>query len=94
MCQHFSKDSAFGKVLGYKEDHYATVYDTTRRMPVVTMATVQSLADEKWPVAPLMIEQGKSSYTAQMELPTFINWDCPFVLRVVGWYFSFSFKFQ
>ena len=67
LCQRFSKESVLSKTLGYKEDYYATVYDTFRRMPVISMATVQSLGDEKWPHVPYMIEQGNTIYCANYQ---------------------------
>ena len=58
ICQRFSKDSKLGKTLGYKDDHFATLYDTLLRIPIMSMATVHVLADEKWPNVPYMLEQG------------------------------------
>lgn len=59
ICQRFSRDSMLGKTFGYKDDLYATLYDTGGRMPVISMATVQVLGDDKWPHVPYMVEQGK-----------------------------------
>lgn len=59
LCQRFSRNSMLGKTIGYREDHYATFYDTSLRMPMMSMATVHSLGDDKWPNVPFMIEQGR-----------------------------------
>lgn len=58
ICQHFDKESKLGEVFGHKNVHYATMYDTKRRLPLVSMVTVRSLGDEKWPNVPFMIERG------------------------------------
>ncbi|XP_045175808.2 uncharacterized protein LOC123536571 [Mercenaria mercenaria] len=58
ICQHFDKESKFGEVFGHKSTHFATLYDTQRRLPLVSMVTVRSLGDEKWPNVPFMIERG------------------------------------
>ena len=63
ICQRFSKDGMLGKTLGYKDDHYATLYDTSLRMPIMSMTTVHVLADEKWPNVPYMMEQGSTHST-------------------------------
>ena len=46
-------------MLGFKDDHFATLYDTSLRMPIMSMATVRVLGDDKWPNVPYMLEQGK-----------------------------------
>ena len=45
-------------MLGFKDDHFATLYDTSLRMPIMSMATVRVLGDDKWPNVPYMLEQG------------------------------------
>ncbi|KAL4224858.1 Endonuclease domain-containing 1 protein [Mactra antiquata] len=59
ICQRFDKESKLGQSFNQKGgSYYATLYDTKRRLPAFSMATVRSLGDEKWPNVPYMIERG------------------------------------
>lgn len=58
VCQRFDRDGKFGKAFGHKQAHYATIYDTKKRLPLMSMVKVRSLGDDKWPDIPYMIERG------------------------------------
>lgn len=64
ICQRFDKESKLGKSFGQKDAYYATLYDTKKRLPAVSMVTVRALGDEKWPNIPFMIERGIHILTA------------------------------
>lgn len=59
ICQRFDKDGIYGQAFGHKTVHYATLYDTKRRLPVISMTTASSLGDKKWPAVPFMIEKSE-----------------------------------
>lgn len=58
ICQKFAEDTKLGAAIGHKDTHYATIYDTERRLPLVSMVTVRFLGEDKWPSIPYMIEKG------------------------------------
>ncbi|WAR01203.1 hypothetical protein MAR_007761 [Mya arenaria] len=70
LCQRFDRDSLFGKAFGHKNVHYTTLYNTNLRMPVISIASVRSFGDEKWPLAPLMVERG----LIQQQTSNLISW--------------------
>lgn len=59
ICQKFDKKSQHGKIFGVNNAYFVTLYDTARRMPVVSAVKTTSVGNDKWPAVSLMIEQGK-----------------------------------
>ncbi|KAL3842355.1 hypothetical protein ACJMK2_020379 [Sinanodonta woodiana] len=57
ICQRFDKSSSLGQIFDNKRVYFATLYDTSRRIPVFSMTTVRHLSNEKWPHIPYMIEK-------------------------------------
>ena len=58
ICQIFDKKSQLGGVIGGNTVYYATLYDTIKRMPMVSSVRTESVGDNTWPAVPYMIEQG------------------------------------
>ncbi|XP_067655735.1 uncharacterized protein [Haliotis asinina] len=58
LCQRFAPDSKWGKVFGHKTAYYGTIFDTARRIPVVSLAKVTQLGEDTWPKTDFMIERG------------------------------------
>ncbi|CAL1538278.1 unnamed protein product [Lymnaea stagnalis] len=58
ICQRFAAQSKMGKLFGYKDTHYATLYDTTMRSPVLALNKITRLGDETWPETDYFIEHG------------------------------------
>nr|KAG5699152.1 hypothetical protein BaRGS_014451 [Batillaria attramentaria] len=58
ICQRFAANSALGKVFGHKRSHFATLFDTKGRGPVVSLAAVTELGDTAWPDTQHFIEHG------------------------------------
>ena len=58
ICQIFDKKSQLGEVIGGNKVYYATLYDTIKRMPIVSSVRTESVGDNTWPAVPYMIEQG------------------------------------
>ncbi|KAH3884834.1 hypothetical protein DPMN_008819 [Dreissena polymorpha] len=56
VCQRFGKEGRFGQLFGHMEDHFASIYNTVMRMPLLSMATVASFGTVKWPHAPYLVE--------------------------------------
>lgn len=58
ICQRFAANSALGKVFGHKRSHFATLYDTKERGPVVSFTALTELGDTAWPDTRYFIEHG------------------------------------
>ncbi|XP_076451019.1 uncharacterized protein LOC143286940 [Babylonia areolata] len=58
ICQRFAAMSTLGKTFGHKRAHFATLYDTKGRAPVVSLVRLSEIGDEAWPHTPYFIEHG------------------------------------
>ncbi|KAK7098165.1 uncharacterized protein [Littorina saxatilis] len=58
ICQRYAANSAVGKTFGHKRSHFATLYDTKGRAPVVSLGKLTELGNAAWPNTPYYIEHG------------------------------------
>ncbi|KAK0053383.1 endonuclease domain-containing 1 protein, partial [Biomphalaria pfeifferi] len=58
ICQRFAAQSRMGKLFGYKETLFGTLFDTNLRSPLVAINKITRLGDETWPMTDYFIEHG------------------------------------
>ena len=63
ICQRYAANSAVGKTFGHKTSHFATLYDTKGRAPVVSLVRLTELGDTAWPHTAYFIEHGQNQST-------------------------------
>ncbi|XP_062582447.1 uncharacterized protein LOC134244193 isoform X2 [Saccostrea cucullata] len=57
ICQRFADETEFAHIFGNKP-LFTTVYDTKRKIPLISFGRFSSLGDKSWPAVPTMIEKG------------------------------------
>ena len=82
ICQRFAAMSALGRASGHKRSHFATLYDTKGRAPVVSLVKLTELGDEEWPDTPYFIEHGKSDRCSSRSFSSLLSFVTSVILVV------------
>lgn len=57
LCQRFSSGTVYGKMFNAKRSHFATLYDTMRRVPTYSVSKLSVIENKGWPRTPFMVER-------------------------------------
>ncbi|GAB1598566.1 uncharacterized protein LOC115211596 [Argonauta hians] len=57
LCQRFSSNTLFGDLFKRKHAHFATLYDSLRRVPTFSMSKLTAIDNKGWPRTPYLTER-------------------------------------
>ncbi|XP_052823928.1 uncharacterized protein LOC106884390 isoform X3 [Octopus bimaculoides] len=57
LCQKFSSNTLFGDLFKRKTAHFASLYDSFRRVPTFSMSKLTAIDNKGWPRTPYLIER-------------------------------------